>query len=168
MAEPFLGEVRLMAFTYPPRGWASCNGEHLPIAQNQTLSGLLGTTFGGDGQTTFALPNFQGRVPIHAGRGRRLGEAGGSETVALTEEQMPHHFHTMYASTARAVATRPPNAVLGAVAGAYGSPYSYRGNVALHPASVSDAGGGKPHDNMQPYLALTFCIALEGIFPRED
>ncbi|MDQ4124124.1 MAG: tail fiber protein [Actinomycetota bacterium] len=168
MAEPFLGEVRMMGFAYPPKGWASCNGELLPIAQNEALFSVLGTTFGGDGETDFALPDFRGRVPIHAGNAHAVGEAKGSETVTLTERQMPSHTHTMWATDADADTADPRAAVLGATDAAFGSPY-YSGTVTpLHPAAVREAGGSRPHANMQPYLALTFCIALEGIVPRRD
>lgn len=169
MGDPFLSEVRMMSFPYPPEGWARCNGELLPIAQNEALFSLLGTTFGGDGKTDFALPDFQGQVPIHAGNGHALGEAGGSETVTLTEQEMPGHVHAMYASDRKPNTRDAAGAVLAQVEDAYGDEYGRPDKLtALHPATVTEAGASQPHDNVQPYLALTFCIALQGIFPRQD
>lgn len=166
MGDPFLTEVRMMGFSYPPRGWASCNGELIPIDQNRAAFSLLGTTFGGDGKTSFALPNLQGRVPIHTGKGHRVGETGGSETVTLTQQELPDHVHRMKATDTSANAADPGNAVLGAVDNTYRHAYYERRLTALHPATVSKVGGGRPHDNMQPYLTFMFCIALEGVFPR--
>jgi microcystin-dependent protein len=165
MAEPFLSEVRIFSFNYAPRGWAFCNGQFLPINQNQALFSLLGTTFGGNGQTTFALPNFQGCVPIHVGAGHTLGEKAGSESVTLSIQQMTQHFHVMQASNTNANVLDPQNAVLGAVNNEYGAPANL---TTLNPLSVTNTGGSQPHTNMQPYLALNFCIALQGIFPSPN
>jgi microcystin-dependent protein len=166
MASPFLGEIKLMSFNFPPKGWAFCNGQFLPINQNQALFSLLGTNYGGDGVTNFALPNLRGRVPIHMGNGFTLGEAAGSETVAINQQTMPQHLHSVLASTAATGGNaNPTNRFLG------GGNNVYRGGsptTTLSPASVSNVGGSQPHTNMAPYLVLNFCIALQGIFPSRN
>lgn len=169
MAEPFLGEIRLMSFVFAPRGWALCNGQLLPINQNQGLFSLLGTTFGGNGQTTFALPNLRGRVPIHVGSGHTLGEAGGQSANTLGIAALPTHTHVLSASSQPANASPPgPNVSLAPVLAdsapglAYGGPTNL---VTMHATSVTNAGGSQAHQNMQPFLTLSFCIALQGIFP---
>jgi microcystin-dependent protein len=162
MAEPFLSEIRLFSMSFPPKGWAFCNGQLLPINQNQPLFALLGTRFGGNGQTNFALPNLQGRVPIHVGNGHTLGEAGGVEAQTVTTNQMPTHTHQGYATTATATAVDPTGNLLAPLTNGYGAPSSL---TTLTPATVANVGGSQPHNNMQPYLALNFCIALQGIFP---
>lgn len=165
MSEPFLAEIRIMSFNFAPKGWALCNGQFLPINQNQALFALLGTTYGGNGQTTFALPNLRGRVPIHMGSGHTLGEAAGSTSVTVNIQQMPQHIHFMHASTANATLANPNNAFLAAANNVYQSPQTL---VALNSESVTSVGGSQPHTNMQPYLTLNFCIALQGIFPSQN
>jgi microcystin-dependent protein len=166
MAEPFLSEIRIFSFDFPPKGWAFCNGQFLPINQNQALFALLGTTYGGNGQTTFALPNLKGRLPIHTGNGHTLGEAAGSSAVTINQQTMPQHIHFMQGTTAAAVGDDATNNVL-AQAGlnAYAPP---AGLTAMGPASVTNVGGSQPHSNMMPYLVLNFCIALQGIFPSQN
>ena len=167
MSEPFLSEIKIVSFNFPPKGWALCNGQFLPINQNQALFALLGTTYGGNGQTTFALPNIRGRVPIHMGNGHTLGEAAGSTSVTISQQQMPQHIHLMQGTTQDASGPVPANALLGKANNMYQSPNS-GGLVALNPASVSNVGGGQPHNNMMPYLVLNFIIALQGIFPSRN
>jgi microcystin-dependent protein len=162
MAEPFLSEIRIFSFNFPPKGWAFCNGQFLPINQNQALFSLLGTTYGGNGQTTFALPNLQGQVPIHEGNGHTLGERAGSSAVTITNQTMPQHLHFLMATNNNGGTAIPSGAYLGAVNSLYGTPASL---TTMAPASVSSIGGSQPHTNMMPYLVLNFCIALQGIFP---
>ena len=166
MAEPFLSEIRLMSFVFAPKGWALCNGQFLPINQNQALFALLGTTYGGNGQTTFALPDLRGRTPIHMGNWHTLGERGGSQTSTLTLGQMPAHAHALYASNNNATTDTPGINVVMAQA----STDMYRNltnPVPLNSGSDANTGGSQPHENMQPYLTLSFCIALQGIFPSQ-
>jgi microcystin-dependent protein len=165
MAEPFLGEIRIVSFNFPPKGWALCNGQFMPINQNQALFALLGTSFGGNGQTTFALPNFQGRLPVHVGNGHILGESGGEASVTLSAQAMPTHTHVLQATSANGGTANPSNAYLGAVNNAYGAASNL---TTLSPSSVTSAGGGRPHNNMMPYLVLNFVIALQGIFPSRN
>ena len=167
MAEPFLGEIRLMSFNFPPKGWALCNGQLLPINQNQALFALLGTMYGGNGQTNFALPNLRGRVPIHVGTGHSQGEAAGSTSVTINQQQLPQHTHLLQASTAPATpGLEATNAVLAvATTPVFKAPQQ---PTALHSQSVTNVGGSQPHNNMQPYLALNFCISLQGIFPSRN
>lgn len=163
MAEPFLSEIRLMSFVFAPKGWALCNGQLLPINQNQALFSLLGTTFGGDGRVNFALPDLRGRVPIHVGSGHTLGERGGEQAHTLSIAELPTHTHVVNAST-NATGTQglPTNAVLAPV----NNMYRPQANLtAMHPASITNVGGSQAHLNMQPFLTLSFCIALQGIFP---
>lgn len=165
MAEPYLGEIRLLSFVFPPQGWALCNGQLLPINQNQALFALLGTTYGGNGQTTFALPDLQGRVPIHAGDGRTLGERGGEQAHTLTPQELPQHSHAVRASSAATGGTPSP---VGAHLGGGNNVYREGGaTVGLQGASVTSVGGGQAHLNMQPFLTISFCIALEGVFPSQ-
>lgn len=167
MAEPFLSEIRIMSFGYAPRGWAMCNGQFLPINQNQALFSLLGTTFGGNGQTTFALPDLRGRVPVHEGKGFTLGQAGGEQAHTLTLSEMPQHIHFANATTATATANTPANNMLLAVSSPQ-SLYTAATNFqAMDPTSLSNVGGSQAHINMQPFLTLNFCIALQGIFPSQ-
>jgi microcystin-dependent protein len=166
MSEPFLSEIKIVSFNFPPKGWALCNGQFLPINQNQALFALLGTTYGGNGQTTFALPNLRGRVPVHMGNGHALGEAAGSTSVTVNIQQLPTHMHAIQSSGNSAGTTADPtNAVFAPVNGGYGQP---TGLVTLSPTSVTSVGGSQPHNNMMPYLTLNFIIALQGIFPSQN
>ena len=183
MSEPFLSEIKLVSFNFPPKGWAVCNGQFLPINQNQALFALLGTTYGGNGQTTFALPNLRGKVPIHMGSGHTLGEAAGTTSVTITQATMPTHIHFMQAST-----TLPAATAANATPGASGTKFLAQGNAALqggqttpvsmygsaaglgamNPNTTTNFGGSQPHNNMMPYLVLNFIIALQGIFPSQN
>jgi microcystin-dependent protein len=164
MAEPFLSEIRIMSFVFAPKGWALCNGQLLPINQNQALFSLLGTTFGGDGRVNFALPDLRGRVPIHVGSGHTLGERGGEQAHTLSIAEMPTHTHVLYASSTDANTTSPSGAVL-ARSEANQTFRDATNLVAMAPGAVANTGGTQAHLNMQPFLTLTFCIALQGIFP---
>jgi microcystin-dependent protein len=166
MSEPFLAEVRIMSFGFAPKGWAMCNGQLLQINQNQPLFALLGTTFGGNGQTTFALPDFRGCTPIHTGSGHTLGEKGGSQAVTLSSAQMPTHIHVMNGTTAAGTLGVAFNNLW---AISQTPVYSPPANLtAINPASVTNTGGSQAHMNMQPFLTLNFCIALVGIFPSQN
>ena len=167
MAEPFLSEIRIFSFLFAPKGWTKCDGALLPINQNQALFSLLGTTYGGDGRQTFALPNLQGRVPIHDGDGHVLGETGGVMATTLTLAQMPAHIHVENASSTNSDTPLVPGSLLARCIQANIYRSSPTNLTALHPATVAPVGGNQPHQNMQPYLALTFCIALQGIFPSQ-
>jgi microcystin-dependent protein len=166
MSEPFLSEIKIVSFNFPPKGWAFCNGQFLPINQNQALFALLGTTYGGNGQTTFALPNLRGRLPIHMGNGHTLGEAAGSTSVTVNIQQLPTHAHGLMATNTAGATANPVNAYLGAVNSMYRSPPDSL--TTLAPASVTSVGGSQPHNNMMPYLTLNFIIALQGIFPSRN
>ncbi|MEC1179520.1 tail fiber protein [Metasolibacillus meyeri] len=166
MAEPFLGEIRLFAFNRIPKGWLPCNGQLLSVNSNQALYSLIGATYGGDGRTTFALPNLQGRVPVHQGAGINYGTAGGEATHTLTVNEMPQHTHTAYADTANATQASPQNNTWGTVSDE--SIYAQSGNVTMNVAALSSAGQSAAHNNMQPYLALSFCIATSGIYPSRN
>lgn len=169
MADPFLSEIRMMSFGYAPQGWALCNGQTLPINQNQALFSLLGTTYGGNGQTTFQLPNMQGRVPNHTGGlGHFLGQVGGEQAHTLSIPELPTHMHLLQATTAAATAGIPANTLL---LGNTAPNDLYTGAASptpLQPATVSNVGGGQAHTNMQPFLTINFCIALQGIFPSRN
>ncbi|MGA9581390.1 MAG: tail fiber protein [Allosphingosinicella sp.] len=166
MAEPFLSEIRLFSFNFPPKGWAFCNGQLLPINQNQALFALLGTTYGGNGQTNFALPNLQGRCAMHEGAGFTLGQAGGEVAHTLTQSEMPQHLHFVQASTENGDTPVATGNMLGAFNNAYRAP---GGNlVAIDPSTISNTGGSQAHTNMCPYLVINFCIALQGIFPSPN
>ncbi|HWT14738.1 MAG TPA: tail fiber protein [Patescibacteria group bacterium] len=165
MATPFMSEIKLMAFNFAPQGWAACNGQFMPINQNQALFSLLGTTYGGNGQTTFALPNLQGRVPIHRGNGHILGEAAGATATTVTIAQLPTHTHVLSGSNSLPETNVPTGAALALMSNAYAAPNNL---VAMGPTAVGNAGGSQPHTNMQPYLALNFCIALQGIYPSQN
>lgn len=162
MAEPFLSEIRLFSFNFAPKGWALCNGQLLPINQNQALFSLLGTTYGGDGRVNFALPNLQGRVPIHMSSGHTLGESAGEQNHTLSLAEIPQHTHSANASPANADAPVPGNNLLASANNLYAAPANL---TSLLPASVGNAGGSQAHLNMQPFLTINFCIALQGIFP---
>lgn len=168
MAEPFLAETRIMSFNFAPKGWAMCNGQFLPINQNQALFSLLGTTFGGNGQTTFALPNLRGRTPIHFNNSHTLGEKAGEEAHTLTISELPAHKHSLN-NTNQAVNTNIPAAdgILGNTAPNQIYNASGQNLVAMSSAAISSIGGSQAHLNMQPFLALNFCIALQGIFPSQ-
>ncbi len=165
MADPFLAEIRLCSFAFPPKGWAMCNGQLLPINQNQALFSLLGTTYGGDGRTNFALPNLQGRRPVMDGPGYTLGQAGGADFHTLSAQQLPAHTHAMKASKAVGTQASPQGGYL--AASDVDVPYTsangpFPSNNAV---AVSNTGGSQPHENRPPYLVLNFVIALQGIFP---
>lgn len=154
-----------MSFNFPPKGWALCNGQLLPINQNQALFSLLGTTYGGDGRLNFALPDLRDRTPIHEGNGHTLGERGGEQAHTLSISELPTHTHVLNGSNTPANVILPDNARLATVNNAYAAPSNL---VALAAASVSNVGGSQAHTNMQPFLALNFCIALQGIFPSQN
>lgn len=166
MAQPYVGELRMFAGNFAPAGWMFCDGQLLPISENETLFNLIGTTYGGDGQETFALPNLQSRVPIHQGGGFTLAETGGAESVTLTVQQIPVHTHPLVASTAIAGGSDPTNSVTGQS----GSITLYREQPANQPMAATTAGpdgGSQPHENIQPYLCINFIISLFGIFPHQ-
>lgn len=166
MAEPFLAETRIMSFGFAPKGWALCNGQLLPINQNQALFSLLGTTFGGDGRVNFGLPNLQARTPIHVGSGHTLGERGGEQAHTLTIAELPQHIHGLN-STNLAVTTNIPAAgnTLGNTAPNQAYSDSDKNLTQMNTGSITNTGGSQAHLNMQPFLTLNFCIALQGIFP---
>ncbi len=171
--DPFVAEIRIFPFNFAPKGWAFCDGQILPLSQNTALFSLLGTTYGGDGKSNFALPNMQGNVPMHPGQGpglslHDLGETGGSDTVTLLESEIPAHSHTMMSLPAPADRTAPVGNCIARVQGTSG-PY-VPASPAPAPAQMADnavapAGGDQPHNNLQPYLTLNFCIALQGVYP---
>ena len=171
MADPFVAEIRIFPFNFAPKGWAWCDGQLLPLSQNTALFSLLGTTYGGNGKSNFALPDLQGRAPMHPGQGpglslHDLGETGGSETVTLLESEIASHAHTMRASADPANAQIPgPSLTLARSSG--GSAYSTTtsGLAAMAGQALAPAGGDQPHNNLQPYLTFYFCIALQGVFP---
>jgi microcystin-dependent protein len=166
MAEPFLSEIRLMSFVFAPRGWALCNGQLLPINQNQALFSLLGTTYGGDGRVNFALPDLRGRTPIHVGSGHTLGERGGEQAHTLSIAEIPTHTHAAAASSlATGGNANPTGRFLGSGNNVYHSPASL---TSMTPGTVANTGGSQAHLNMQPFLTLSFCIALQGIFPSQN
>jgi microcystin-dependent protein len=171
MSDPFIGEVKIFAGTFAPRGWAFCDGQVLPIAQNTALFSLLGTTYGGDGRTTFALPNLGNRMPMHAGHGpgltpRSLGEASGDAAVTLTTAQIPAHGHELRGTTAAATDKAPSAAV--ALAVTPSNVYRSATNLVASSAPLAASGGGQPHENRQPYLKVGFIIALQGIYPARS
>jgi microcystin-dependent protein len=171
MADPFVAEIRIFPFNFAPRGWAWCDGQLMPLSQNTALFSLLGTTYGGDGKSNFALPNLQGSAPMHQGQGPGLslydlGQTGGSETVTLLESEMPAHTHGLTAQTTTASKSTPTGNSIARVSGA--TPFLPPAGAALVNMStqaVAPAGGSQPHNNMQPFLTLYFCIALQGVFP---
>ena len=165
MPEPFLSEIKIVSFNFAPKGWALCNGQSLPINQNQALFALLGTTYGGNGQTTFNLPNLRGRVPIHMGAGFTLGEAAGSSAVTITQQTMPQHIHFAQGSSNGG---DTPTAVGNLLASALNVYRQADGLQNLEPTSLTNIGGSQPHNNMMPYLVLNFIIALQGIFPSQN
>src|ERR1043166_1277513 len=171
MAEPFLSEIRIFSFNFAPKGWALCNGQLLPINQNQALFSLLGTTYGGDGRVNFALPNLQGRAPNHFGNGFNLGQTGGETAHTVTMSELPTHTHFLTANMA--VVDANNNATQGVPTSNYWANSgkaqytTAASNAVMGPSAVTNVGGSQPHLNMQPYLVLNFCIALQGIFPSQ-
>ena len=167
MSEPFLGEIKIVPWNYNIKGWAFCNGQFLPINQNQALFSLLGTTYGGNGQTTFALPDFRGKVPMHVGAGFTQGQTGGQYAHTLTQSEMPAHLHFMNVTNNVGTDPNPGSGVIisKSVANSYGGATNL---VAMNAASIGNVGGSQPHENKQPYLVLTFIIALQGIFPSRN
>jgi microcystin-dependent protein len=164
MSEPFLGEIRIVGFNFPPKGWALCNGTLMQISQNQALFSILGTTYGGNGQTTFALPNLQGRVPLHVGAGLILGQVGGEEVHTLNIIEAGHS-HSAMANASSANQAAPGGNVWG---NAQQSNYAAAANTTMAPGTVSTVGGSQGHENRSPYLVLIFVIALQGIFPSRN
>lgn len=173
MAEPFLSEIRMMSFQFPPKGWALCDGQLLPINQNQALFSLLGTTFGGDGRVNFGLPDLRGRTAIHTGGDHTLGERGGEQAHTLSIGELPTHDHVLNGSTAGASTAVPEGNVLSRGQTASSNPINYfnatpSNLVAMMAASIANSGGSQSHLNMQPFLTISFCIALQGIFPSPN
>lgn len=165
MSEPFLGEIRMFALNYAPRGWLPCNGQVLAINQYQALFSILGTTYGGNGMTTFALPNLQGRAPVHTGSGITLGQSAGEETHTLTIQEMPSHTHQASGNSAGASSSQAQGNVWGKPAA---NTYAASANTTMSAAALGLAGGSQPHENMQPYNVVNFCIAINGIFPSRN
>ncbi|SHM64482.1 phage tail protein [Roseibium suaedae] len=171
MSEPFLAEIRMVGFDFAPRGWSFTDGQILPIAQNQSLYSLLGTIYGGDGRTTFALPDLRGRTPIHRGISEPLGYKAGVETVTLSIDEIPEHRHEIYAQDQPGNNRSPAGRYLGMPASASNGTYSDGSELletTLLSGTISNTGGSQAHDNMQPYLAVSFCIALQGLFPSRN
>jgi microcystin-dependent protein len=167
LMDPFLGEIKIMSFAFAPRGWAQCNGQQMPINQNQALFSLLGTSFGGNGQTTFALPNMRDRVALHTSGGFTIGQGGGEANHAVVKPEMPAHIHMVTATNLSTSTTNAPTGTL------LNSPpeklYTPAAAlVSLQPTTLSNTGGSQPHENQQPYTTLNFCIALQGIFPSRN
>ena len=168
MAEPFLAEVRIFSFVFAPKGWALCNGQLLPINQNQALFSLLGTTYGGDGRVNFALPDLRGRVPVYirGSSGFTLGQRGGEAAHTLSVSELPQHFHMLNATSAGAtIATANASSMFASVSSSLYNPVTAL--TSLHPSSITNVGGSQAHNNLMPYLTLSFCIALQGIFPSQ-
>lgn len=164
MATPFLSEIKIMSFGFPPKGWALCNGQLMPINQNQALFSLLGTTYGGDGRQTFGLPDLQGRTPMHDGNGHVLGERGGEQAHTLSISELPSHTHVFNGTTNGGNQATPQNNLLGTFTNLYTGATNL---TSLIPSTLSNVGGSQAHLNMQPFLTLSFCIALQGIFPSQ-
>ena len=169
MAQPYVGELRMFAGNFAPAGWMLCEGQLLPISENETLFNLIGTTFGGDGESTFGLPDLRGRLPIHQGKGLAFAETGGTETVTLTVNQLPTHNHVKLASSDTATSFSAVGTVPAAGTAATISPYgSDAPRTTLVPSTLSALGGSQPHENFQPYLCVNFIISLFGIFPSQS
>jgi microcystin-dependent protein len=164
MGTPYLGEIKIVSFNFAPRGWALCNGQTLPINQNQALFSILGTTYGGNGTTTFLLPDLRGRVPVHTGGGFTLGQRGGEETHTLIQSEMPQHYHSTSASTAAPDRAAASGNFWAQEAGAYDA----SSTTTMSPAAIANTGGSQPHNNLAPFLVVPFVIALQGIFPSRN
>lgn len=170
MADPFIAEIRIVGFNFAPKGWAFCDGQIMPISQNTALFSLLGVTYGGDGKSTFGLPNLQGSAAVGAGQGpglsfRALGETGGAAAVTLTTAEMPKHTHQMRAIGADPADVPTPTPTAALARSSNGFAYGPSSPVAMSPNAIAPSGGGQPHNNMQPYLVLNYCIALQGVYP---
>jgi microcystin-dependent protein len=165
-SEPFLSEIKIFSFEFAPKGWAKCNGQLLPINSNQALFSLLGTTYGGDGRTTFALPELRGRVPMHFGEGFTLGERAGEEFHTVNINEMPMHNHPVRASGDGPTVIPPTNNFWASNTGF--TPYGSNPDVSMSPSTIGNAGGSQPHENRSPFLTLNYCIALQGIFPSQN
>jgi microcystin-dependent protein len=163
--EPFIGEIQAFAFGFSPRGWAVCNGQLLAISTNQALFSILGTTYGGDGRTTFKLPDLRGKTPVHVGNGVSLGQSLGEEAHPLTVDEIPAHLHQVSGTTSAANSNKPSGNVWGLTPE---NSYTANPNISMSPNALANAGGSQPHSNMQPYLILTYCIAINGIFPSRN
>ncbi|MCB0657137.1 MAG: phage tail protein [Saprospiraceae bacterium] len=171
MAEPFLSEIRMMSFSFPPKGWALCNGQLLPINQNQGLFSLLGTTYGGDGQLNFALPDLRGRAPVHVDSSHTLGERGGEQSHTLSISELPQHDHDIHGTNEDALSGTPAGNLPATTPTNIGDVYAAVGTAAngvLNNATILNTGGSQAHLNMQPFLTISFCIALQGIFPSPN
>lgn len=173
MADPFVAEIRIFPFNFAPKGWAWCDGQLMPLSQNTALFSLLGTTYGGDGKSTFALPDLQGRAPMHPGQGpglslHDLGEASGSQTVTLLESEIPAHTHTLRADVLDVADTNLVSSTASLALTSGGTLYQSASNVMLAAEALAPAGGDAPHNNMMPYLTFYFCIALQGVFPARQ
>ncbi|HKO59368.1 MAG TPA: tail fiber protein [Thermoanaerobaculia bacterium] len=166
MGTPFMSEIKLISWNFSPKGWAFCNGQFLPINQNQALFSLLGTTYGGNGQTTFALPDLRGRVPIHFGSGFTLGQAAGQPAHTVTQSEMPAHNHFVGATNGAATVGAVFNNIFASAP--LSNFASFANLTTLHPSSITNVGGSQPHNNMQPYLCINFIIALQGAFPSQN
>jgi microcystin-dependent protein len=165
MGTPFLGEIKVISWNFAPQGWSFATGQLLPINQNQALFSLFGTQYGGDGRTTFAIPNLKGRIPIHIGAGHTIGEVGGQDAHTLTQSEMPAHNHLFQVSQANADTPIPTNNTFGSSNNAYAAATNL---TSLLPGTVSNTGGSQPHENRQPLLALNFIVALQGVFPSRN
>lgn len=168
MAEPFLGEIQMVGFNFAPRGWAFCDGQILPINQNQSLYSLLGTTYGGDGRTSFALPDLRSRTPVHEGDGYQLGQKGGAETVTLTTAEIAAHTHAARAQDVAANTNAPAGNMVAEAPVPMNHAPSVANLVNMHSGSIANAGGGQAHNNMQPFQTINFIIALQGLFPSRN
>lgn len=168
MAQPYVGEIRMFAGNFAPAGWMFCDGQLLPISENETLFQLIGTTYGGDGQSTFALPDLRGRIPIHQGNGFILAETGGAEEITLTVSQIPAHSHPFLASTSAGTSPNPQNSVVSQTDGTISLYIADPPNVNMNAGAISSVGGSQPHTNFQPYLCVDFIISLFGIFPSPN
>jgi microcystin-dependent protein len=167
MSSPFIGEIRMFGGNFAPAGWAFCNGALMPIAENDALFQLIGTTYGGDGQTTFALPDLQSRIPIHVGPGFVLAQTGGTETVTLTTNQIPAHSHVPQANSAPGTQTGPGNGIWASTSPSLNQYSTNAPTLNMDPAAIGQTGGSQPHDNMVPFLAINFILSLFGIFPSQ-